>query len=181
MPWRWKTELSTLLTFYRGRKNGLYVVWWNSFLLFLDPSAWPCLGPSYIYVLQTIFSKDSRYIQIFRFFRALYVPDALSGFECAVCDDGVVADDGLARGQHLRRVVRVPHAIPERGDWIQINCFILLLLHKCVQCSRWKEVAFSRGSSINDVCTEGKGDSQKQQIALMGCDWVDVTVGWRNT
>ena len=43
----------------------------------------------------------------------LYEPDALSGFECAVCDDGVVADDGLARGQHLRRVVRVPHAIPE--------------------------------------------------------------------
>ena len=31
---------------YRARKNGSYVVvWWNSFLLFLNSSAWPCLGP----------------------------------------------------------------------------------------------------------------------------------------
>ena len=44
----------------------------------------------------------------------MYIPDALSGFECAVGDDGVVADDGLARGQHLGSVVGVPHPIPIR-------------------------------------------------------------------
>ena len=32
---------------YRGGNKGLYVVAWNFFLLLLDCSAWPCLGPAY--------------------------------------------------------------------------------------------------------------------------------------
>ena len=52
---------------------------------------------------------------IYTIFPASVLPDALPRFEGAVGDDGVVADDGLAGGQDLGSVVRVPHAIPE-GD-----------------------------------------------------------------
>ena len=31
---------------YRGPRNGLYVVGRNFFLLLLNCSAWPCLGPA---------------------------------------------------------------------------------------------------------------------------------------
>ena len=32
--------------FYRDEIDSLYVVWWILFLLFLNCSAWPCLGPA---------------------------------------------------------------------------------------------------------------------------------------
>ena len=44
----------------------------------------------------------------------MHKPDALAGFQRPVGDDGVVADDGLAGGQDLGRVVRVPHSIPAK-------------------------------------------------------------------
>ena len=44
----------------------------------------------------------------------VYTPDALAGFKRPVGDDGMVADDRLARGQDLGRVVRVPRPIPAR-------------------------------------------------------------------
>ena len=38
----------TLTTMYRDEIYSLYVVWKILFLLFLNCSAWPCLGPAYL-------------------------------------------------------------------------------------------------------------------------------------
>ena len=44
--WRGKIGIGASLQLYRGVNKGLYVVARNFFLLLLNCSAWPCLGPA---------------------------------------------------------------------------------------------------------------------------------------